>query len=406
MNNMIQLRLRCLKAVTAVGLAVTCVGLTPKLHAVIPAPDGGYSGGNTAEGQTALLSLTTGGYNTAVGYLSLRSITSGSFNTAVGAGTLLVNTAANNTATGAGALLSNTLGQQNTANGTFALSSNTTGGSNTANGYNALSHNINGGDNTAIGRDALVGNTAGLNNTAIGDEAVFSNTTGNANTAIGFEALSDNIAGGGNTALGSLAGISITGTGNLCIGQGVSGEAGVDNRTYIRNVNTLTQNFSAGVNDYVTVRLSDGRLGHTAVVSSERYKEDIKPLAAASRTLYALKPVSFRLKKEFDPTQALGFGLIAEEVEKVDPGLVYHNNKGLVESVRYEMVNAMLLNEFLKEHSKVEKLEATVAEQQKNFQSKLVEQEERIEALASGLHKVSAQTEMSRSAAQVVVTDQ
>ena len=403
MNNMIQLGLGFLKAVTAVGLAVTCVGLTPKLHAVIPAPDGGYSGGNTAEGQTALLSLTTGGYNTAVGYLSLRSITSGSFNTAVGAGTLLVNTAANNTATGAGALLSNTLGQQNTANGTFALSSNTTGGSNTANGYDALSHNINGSDNTAIGRDALVGNTAGLNNTAIGDEAVFSNTTGNANTAIGFEALSDNIAGGGNTALGSLAGISITGTGNVCIGQGVSGEAGVDNRTYIRNVNTLTQNFSAGVNDYVTVRLSDGRLGHTAVVSSERYKEDIKPLAAASQTLYALKPVSFRLKKEFDPTQALGFGLIAEEVEKVDPGLVYHNDKGLVESVRYEMVNAMLLNEFLKEHSKVEKLEATVAEQQKNFQSKLVEQEERIEVLASGLQKVSVQVELNGPAQRTVV---
>ena len=115
-------------------------------------------------------------------------------------------------------------------------------------------------------------------------------------------------------------------------------------------MNTLTQNFSAGVNDYVTVRLSDGRLGHTAVVSSQRYKEDIKPLAATSEALYALKPVSFRLKKEFDATQALGFGLIAEEVEKVDPALVYRNDKGQVESVRYEMVNAMLLNEFLKEH--------------------------------------------------------
>ena len=115
-------------------------------------------------------------------------------------------------------------------------------------------------------------------------------------------------------------------------------------------MNTLTQNFSAGVNDYVTVRLSDGRLGHTAVVSSQRYKQDIKPLAATSQALYALKPVSFRLKKEFDPMQALGFGLIAEEVEKVDPALVYRNDKGQVESVRYEMVNAMLLNEFLKEH--------------------------------------------------------
>jgi hypothetical protein len=154
-------------------------------------------------------------------------------------------------------------------------------------------------------------------------------------------------------------------------------------------VNTLTQNFSAGVNDYVTVRLSDGRLGHTAVVSSQRYKENIKPLAAASQALYALKPVSFRLKKEFDPTQALGFGLIAKEVEKVDPAMVYRNDKGQVESVRYEMVNAMLLNEFLKEHRKVEQLT-------RNFESKLAEQQRRIEALTAGLEKVNAQLEASR----------
>jgi hypothetical protein len=180
--------------------------------------------------------------------------------------------------------------------------------------------------------------------------------------------------------LGSAAGQNITGSGNVCIGVGVSGEGGVDDSTYIRNVNTLTQNFSAGVNDYVTVRLSDGRLGHTAVVSSQRYKHDIKPLATTSEALYALKPVSFRLKEEFDATQALGFGLIAEEVEKVDPALVYRNAKGQVESVRYEMVNAMLLNEFLKEHRKVQELEANAVRQQKQ-----------IDALTAGLQKVSAQ---------------
>ena len=129
---------------------------------------------------------------------------------------------------------------------------------------------------------------------------------------------------------------------------------------------------------------SDGRLGNTAVVSSQRYKQDIKPLATTSEALYALKPVSFRLKKEYDPTRALGFGLIAEEVEKVDPALVYRNAKGQVESVRYEMVNAMLLNEFLKEHRKVEQLT-------KDFESKLVEQQKQIEALAAGFQKVSAQ---------------
>jgi hypothetical protein len=128
----------------------------------------------------------------------------------------------------------------------------------------------------------------------------------------------NNTTGSHNTALGYFAGSDVTGIGNVCIGANVFGDAAVDDTTWIKNVNTLTQNFAAGVNDYVTVRLSDGRLGHTAVVSSQRYKEDIRPLAAASESLYALKPVSFRLKKEYDETQALGFGLIAEEVEKVD----------------------------------------------------------------------------------------
>ena len=237
--------------------------------------------------------------------------------------------------------------------------------------------------NTATGHEALRSNTTGDGNTASGDRALSSNTEGISNTAIGFEALIFNDIGNDNTALGTTAGRDITGSGNVCIGEGMYGEAGVSDRTYIRNVHTLTQNFSAGVNDYVTVRLSDGRLGHTAVVSSQRYKQDIHPLAGASEGLYALKPVSFRLKKEFDPTQALGFGLIAEEVEKVDPALVYRNDKGQVESVRYEMVNAMLLNEFLKEHHKVEKLEATVAD------------------LAEQLQKITAQVQMKNSSARV-----
>ncbi len=122
-----------------------------------------------------------------------------------------------------------------------------------------------------------------------------------------------------------------------------------------------------------------------------------------SEALYALKPVTFRLKKQFDATQARGFGLIAEEVEKVDPDLVYRNEKSEVESVRYEMVNAMLLNEFLKEHRKVEELEAIVDRQQKSFQSKLAEQDKQIEALASVVERVGAQFEMSKPAPQVVV---
>jgi Chaperone of endosialidase len=416
--------------------------LYPMAQAVNPPPDGGYPGFNTAVGQSALFSLTIGEGNAAVGSFSLWSNTDGSFNTGVGAGALLFNTADTNTAIGAGALLFNTTGEANTASGTQSLYSNTEGSANTATGDAALFSNTTGNDNTATGtaalffntgsrntatgRAALFANTTGGNNTATGDGALENNTEGSNNTAIGYlaletnadggnntatgafalentttgfnntavglNALASNISGDDNTALGRSAGVDITGSGNVCIGRGVGGEAGVDDTTWIRNVNALTQNFSAGVNDYVTVRLSDGRLGHTAVVSSRRYKEDIKPLAAASEALYALKPVSFRLKKEYDETRTLGFGLIAEEVEKVDPTLVYRNNKGEVESVRYEMVNAMLLNEFLKEHWKVEKLEAAL----EVITAHLREQDAKIQ-------RVSDQVERTGSARALVV---
>jgi hypothetical protein len=365
-----------------------CIGLPHGLQAVLPPPDGGYPNFTTAEGTKALFSLTTGSGNTAVGWYSLWSNTGSSYNTAVGAGTLLFNTADSNTAFGAAALLFNTTGTQNTAAGAVALLHNTGGFANTASGFQALSSN-----------------TEGNNNTATGVLALFNNITGGANTANGGLALFNNTTGTGNTALGYFAGADITGVGNVCIGQGVEGEAGVNDSTYIRNVNTLTQNFSAGVNDYVTVRLSDGRLGHTAVVSSQRYKQDIKPLAAASQALYALKPVSFRLKKEFDLTQQLGFGLIAEEVEKVDPALVYRNDKGQVESVRYEMVNAMLLNEFLKEHRTIEQLrydsarqETTISELRKDIgvlRTQLKEQ-------AAQIQRVSARVETNERTSQIV----
>ena len=290
---------------------------------------------------------------------------------------------------------------RNTATGSGALNHNTEGINNTAAGFNALSSNTTGGSNTAIGFNALTNHETGTVNTAIGDEALQGDTAGTGNTGVGFAALNNNATGDNNTALGRLAGSEVTGSGNVCIGRGVNGEPGVDDSTYIRNVNTLVQTFSPGVNDYVTVRLNDGRLGHTQVVSSRRYKQDIKPLAAASHALYALKPVSFRLKKEFDPTQSLGFGLIAEEVEKVNGDLVYRNDKGQVESVRYEMVNAMLLSEFLKEHckneeqqSKIEQQGVTIALLQSTDAKQeaiIAKQQKQIEALTAGLQKVSTQ---------------
>ena len=387
------------------------IRIVPKASAVSPPPDGGYAGFNTAEGTNALQNLTTGIGNASVGWYSLFSNTVGNFNTALGAGTLFSNIGelsgygTENTAVGAAALLNNTRGTRNTAVGAFALFYNVgaanigpDGSNNTAVGDRALFNNTTGCCNTAMGYQPLQANTEGFNDVAIGNQALLNNTTGDENTAIGTSTMTSNLTGRFNTALGYSSGSNITGDGNVCIGVGVDGEEGVDNSTYIRNINTTTQSFSAGVNDYVTVRLSDGRLGHTTVVSSQRYKENIKPLAADSEALYALRPVSFRLKKEYDETQAVGFGLIAEEVEDVDPALVYCNNKGQVESVRYEMVNAMLLNEFLKEHRKVQEQEATIARLTKEMENVLA----RLKEHDSKIQKVSDQIELSDSAGRVV----
>jgi hypothetical protein len=451
-------------------LTIFCFGLLPNAQAVSPPPDGCYPGFTTAEGCNALNFLTTGAGNTGVGWYSLFSAGAANYNTGVGAGTLVLNTADSNTAVGAAALLLNTSGSENTAVGTdalvynnigihntaagaFALFNNTQGIDNTATGYQALFSNQGGGNsgnlNTATGSQALYSNTLGRFNSAFGAEALFnsdsgeensafgyralynshsftvfansafgsqalqSNIDGQRNSAFGSSALASNAHGDDNIAIGVTAGLNIDGDSNVCIG--LPGEAGVNNSTYIRNVNTLAQSFSAGVNNYVTVRLTDGRLGHTSVVSSRRYKEDIKSLDKTSETLYALKPVSFRLKKEYDDTQALGFGLIAEEVEKVNPALVYRNNKGRVESVRYEMINAMLLNEFLKAHRKMEEQEATIARlkadgatQQaviSDLKKRLETVVVRLEEQDSKIERVNDRLELGQRAAQLAVTN-
>jgi hypothetical protein len=383
-------------------LAFSFFVLLPPAQAVSPPPDGGYPGGNTAEGTSALLSRTTGNYNTAVGIYSLLSLTDGNFCTGVGAGALLSNTAGQNTATGAGALLSNTTGDSNTANGTFtlfsntiglgntatgfdALFSNTEGAGNTATGYQALYSNTAGGANTANGTLALYGNTTGIVNTACGDGALFNNTGGAGNTANGGSALSSNSTGNNNTALGYNAGFNITGSGNVCIGEGVLGDAGVFNTTWIRNIHNTVQPVVGTDPDNVTVN-SAGRLGR-GDVSSRRYKHDIKPMDNASEAILALKPVTFRYNKEYDATQTLAYGLIAEDVAQVYPDLVGRNREGQPESVRYEQINAMLLNEFLKAHRKME-------EQQKQIDALTV----RLKKQDAQIQKVSAQVKMSRFA--------
>ena len=258
-----------------------------------------------------------------------------------------------NVAVGQQALESNTVASANTAVGYQALQSFTTGphgleqiGLSTAVGFQALANTTGiGFANSAFGYHALVNNTDGSGNTAIGLQALVNNTIGSGNVAIGNNALS-NSAGDNNTALGFNAGSAVTTANNLiCIG---AFGANVSNSCFIGNIYSNVQPIVGTDPDSVTIN-SNGRLGR-GNVSSRRYKHDIKPMDKASEALYTLKPASFRYNKEYDATQTLAFGLIAEEVAEVYPDLVGRNPKGEPESVRYEQINAMLLNEFLKEH--------------------------------------------------------
>jgi trimeric autotransporter adhesin len=411
------------------ALVLVCFALSPTARAVTPAPDGGYPGANTAEGQDALFSLTTGSFNTATGFNALYLNTTGHDNTATGFQALFSNTTGgSNTANGLNALYSNTTGSQNTANGRSALVYNTIGGSNTANGYQALASNTGGSANTANGRDALYHNTTAFWNTAMGSRALFSNETGFSNTANGYQALYLNETGGGNTAtgvqalyrttggsniaLGFQAGVNLTtGSNNIDIGnKGVAAEA---KTIRIGTAGTHTATFIAGISGKTSaggipvIVNANGKLGTTA--SSARFKTAIKPMDKASEVLHALKPVTFRYKQELDPEGIQQFGLIAEHVEKVNPDLVARDTEGKVYTVRYEAVNAMLLNEFLKEHRKVQEQEATVA-QLKSTDAKqeaiIAQQQKQIEALAAGLQKVSDQLELSRPAPRVVENNQ
>src|SRR6266487_3327288 len=305
----------------AIGLLLACLELSPEAQAVVPPPDGGYPGSNTAEGQNALLSRTTGTFNTAIGFFSLRALNTASFCTGLGAGTLLANTAGENTATGAGALYSNTTGDGNTANGLSALAFNTTGAFNIA-----------------------LGTSAGQNL-----------TTGDRNIDIGNLGIADE----GHT-------IRI-------------GTTGDQSATYIAGIAGQTVG-AGGSTCYVD---NDGKLG--VFLSAHRFKTDIADMATASEAILALRPVTFHYKPELDKTGIPQFGLVAEEVEAINPDLVTRDKEGKVSTVRYEAVNAMLLNEFLKEHCKNQKQEATIARLEKQ-----------IEVLAEGLQKVSAELESAK----------
>lgn len=343
---------------------------------------------NIAMGDEALLNNTTGYANVGLGFYALQNNTIGINNVAVGAYAMGVtflgqdeapgsnNTAvgaqslgmllegSNNTAEGYLALYNNSSGISNTANGVSALTSNTTGNYNTADGQDALSGNTTGINNTASGVDALHSNTAGNYNSACGQGALYGNTTGNNNTAVGQNAMKAATTGKNNIAIGSNAGFNLAaGSNNIMIfDRGLAsdantiriGKVGTQKTTYIAGISGST--VAGGV---TVVADSSGHLG--TITSSERYKEAIAPMQDASEAIMSLHPVTFRYKKELDPKAIPQFGLVAEEVAKVDPDLVARDDEGKPYTVRYEAVNAMLLNEFLKEHREVEKLKVTVA---------------------------------------------
>jgi hypothetical protein len=414
-----------------IPLVLAAFALSPTAQAQLSLPpDGGYDGNNTAEGTDALFSLTTGTDNTAIGFDALFSNTTGSENTATGSDALLSNTTGiRNAASGFAALESNTIGVRNTATGRAALANNTTGNDNTGDGHDALFSNTTGihntatgsfallfsttaNDNTADGYAAMLFNTIGNRNAAVGYWALYNNTTGSNNVANGYSALVNNTTGNDNIALGNFAGSNLT-TGNNNIDIGNQGVAAEDRTIRIGTQGTQTATYIAGIRGVSISRGalvfidSNGRLGTWP--SSQRFKDEIRPMDKASEAILALKPVTFHYKKEIDPDGVPQFGLVAEDVEKINPALVVRDAEGKVYTVRYEAVNAMLLNEFLKEHRrgeeqnrKIEVQQATITQLRKEMETvvaSLKEQDLKIQ-------RVSAQLELNKPPIQTIVNNQ
>ncbi|HEU0273406.1 MAG TPA: tail fiber domain-containing protein [Candidatus Udaeobacter sp.] len=368
-------------------ISLACVGLTFRALA-----QDEFAGGNTGGGHGALEHLTSGVHNTALGAGALFSVTANGNNTAVGWGALRANETSNNTAVGAAALAGNTTGKFNSAFGQGALANNTTGAANTALGEGALARNTTEPANTAIGRWAMLNHVNGQRNTALGAYALEDSETKNFNTAIGAHALQQT-AGNRNVALGYLSGRNLTtGDNNIDIAnEGVADESstirigsGSQVRTFIAGISGST------VTGAIVQVNAAGQLG--SAPSAIRFKEEIKPMDKTSEAIFALKPVTFRYKQQIDSERRPQFGLLAEDVEKVDPDLIMRDKNGEIYTVRYDQVNAMLLNEFLKEHRHVQEQDAIIAEQQ-----------QRIEKLAAGLKAVSARLEINRPASQTAL---
>ena len=311
-------------------------------------------------------------------------------------------TGTQNTAVGNGALLNNDIASDNTAVGAFALFNNDSSGNGSANfnnafGRNALANNVDGDENDAFGDDAMEENTTGSQNTAMGDDSLDGCTTGSGNVAVGKEAGNSIVDGNDNVVLGHNAGIGIAhGSRNIAIGVEEAGPfTDFDDTCFIGSifgeiVSDPGSQTAVFVDQFNVVGIFN---------SSRRYKHDVQPMDKASETLYRLKPVTFKFNSDWKGTTQ--YGLIAEEVAEVDPKLVVHDKNGEITSVHYEQINSMLLNEFLKEHKKVEELQKTVVQQQKGMEVLTA----RLKEQAAQIQKVCAQLEMSQPATKVAVNE-
>src|SRR5262249_14535982 len=251
-----------------------------------------------------------------------------------------------------------------------------------AHGRNALLNNVDGDENDAFGDDAMESVTTGSQNTAMGDDALDDCTTGSGNTALGKEAGNSIVDGSDNVVIGHNAGIGLVhASHDIAIGVEEAGPfADFDNTCFIGSifgevVSDPGSQAAVYVDQFNVVGIFN---------SSRKYKHDILPMDKASEALYQLKPVTFKFNSDWKETTQ--YGLIADEVAEVDPQLVVRKD-GEIVTVRYEQINAMVLNEFLKEHRKVEEQQASIAD----LRSTVGVLTAQLKEQAAQIQKVSAQ---------------
>jgi len=302
-------------------------------------------------------------------------------------------------AIGTDALVFNTIAGDNNAIGAFALFNNDSDAAgiatfNNAHGRLALTANVDGFENDAFGDEALVSNVSGNENTAVGDDALFACVSGSGNIAMGDEAGDTIVDGSDNVCLGHNAGIGIVHSSNIiAIGVEATGQFADSGPTCF--IGSIDAEPTSDAGSTVAVLIdSNNNLGTT--VSSRRYKHDIQPMDKASEVILTLKPVTFHYNSDQKNTPC--FGLIAEDVAQVDRDLVVRDKNGQPQTVRYEQINAMLLNEFLKEHKRVEQQQTSISQLKSEMQTMVAQLKEQ----AAQIQKVSAQVQMNKAAPQVV----